>query len=131
LKGEPMKDKLLRLDEIRKEITKLYTEKISLETEIGKYIKENGENWYIDLDEKYVVNAKEYVEKDINFEMLKEKYPDVYELGLITSFNLKTALNSIDYKLFNEILKDCSTFTTKYKVSKERKNGYGKKRYKR
>lgn len=126
-----MKDKLLRLDEVRKEITKLYTEKIALETEIGEYVKEHGENWHIDLDENYIVRVKEMVDKEIDYEMLKEKYPDVYELGLTTTFNLKTALNSIDYKLFNEILRDCSTYGKKYKVSKERKNGYGKKRYKR
>lgn len=125
-----MKDKLLRLDEVRKEITKLYTEKIGLENEIGEYVKEHGEDWYIDLDEKYIVNVKEYVEKEIDYEMLKEKYPDVYEMGLMTTFSLKTALNAIDYKLFNEILRDCSTIKKKYKVSKERKNGYAKKRYK-
>jgi len=126
-----MKDKLERLDEIRKQITKLYTEKKELEKEIVEEVKLTDSKWFMDLDDDYILRVKEFTEKEINYEMLKEKYPDIYELGLMTSFSLKTALNTIDYKLFNEILKECSTFSKGYKVSKERKNGYAKKRYKR
>ena len=123
--------KIIRLGEIRKEISKLYAEKSALESEVVDIVLELGEQKSSIQVEDYIANLLWVYEKKIDYEKLKEKYPDVYELGLITEFSAKQALKGIDRNLFNKILNDCIIARGKYEVKvKKGSSGknYGQKR---
>lgn len=119
-----MEKEIARLNEIREEIKKLYSEKKVLETKIVETLIVNKEK-VITFNQNEIITLSWVFDKKIDYEKLKTKYPDVYTLGIVPSFSAKQALLSLDSKTFNKILKDCTTSNPHYilKTKGNNKNG--------
>jgi predicted phage-related endonuclease len=123
-----VKEKIKRLNEIRQEISKLYKEKEELEQKVIDAMVELGDK-NIPFNDFEVLTLAWVFDKKIDYERLKALYPEVYELGLTTTFSTNQALRSMDTKFFNLILKDCLSqephYVVKYKPKKyqNRKKG--------
>ena len=116
--------KIERLEEIRKSINNLYQEKSEIEKDIIKELVELGDK-SIPLNDNQNLTLLWIYEKKIDYERLKEKYPNVYKLGLMTTFSSNQALRSMDKNLWEKILQDCLTVNPHYelrKTKKKRKN---------
>jgi len=118
---EQLKEKLTRLSEIRKSVSALYREKNELESEVVEHMVLNGIKT-LDLDEnKEVYGLKWIVENKIDYEKLERDYNEVYELGLQTCFSATKCLDSVNRKLFNEILNDCTIINNHYELKRGKK----------
>lgn len=122
-----MKEELKRLTEIRIEVKRLYGEKNRLETSVIDEVVKNGSEKIMMLNETEVLELVWVFDKRIDYDRLKLLYPEIYALGLETTFSANKALKSMDKKLFNLILNDCTTIDPHYKV-KYKSNKKGKKR---
>lgn len=111
-----MKEELKRLSEIRIEVKRLYGEKNRLETSVIDKVVESGSEKIMALNKNEVLELVWVFDKRIDYERLKLLYPEIYALGLETTFSANKALKSMDKKLFNLILNDCTTINPHYKV---------------
>lgn len=122
-----MKDTLKRLGEIRKSIKALYQEKSELESELIKGLLEKGEKSVMIAENEHL-DLVWVFDKKIDYDKLKASYPDIYELGLITSFSSKQALLSMDKELWGAVLRDCLTLDPHYEIKKRKKKGAWKRK---
>jgi predicted phage-related endonuclease len=122
-----MNGTLKRLGEIRKSIKALYQEKSELESELIKGLLEKGEKSVM-ITENEHLDLVWVFDKKIDYDRLKANYPDIYELGLITSFSSKQALLSMDKELWDAVLRDCLTLDPHYEVKKRKKKGTWKRK---
>jgi hypothetical protein len=111
---------LKRLAEIRQEITALYKEKYTLEQSlIDKMVASKEKTAELD-DGTYRYTLVWVYDKKIDYERFQRLYPDVYQLGLQTTFSMNTALRAIDSGLLEAIIKDCTTVNPHYKIKGKR-----------
>jgi hypothetical protein len=118
--NETILDKIKRLSEIRKEIQASYSELNELQKEIVKEIVESKqvENYKsIDISEEEHMDLVWAYEKRIDYDGLLKDHPEIYEIGLQTTWSKTQALNSIDSKtLLETILSGYTTVLGEYKV---------------
>jgi predicted phage-related endonuclease len=112
-------EELKELGKIQKDINKLYARKKDLEKKVIDKMVENKENG-TKYAENEVYTLVWVFDKKIDYEKMKSMYPDVYMLGLQTSFSATKALKSMDSRLFNAILRDCTTVEPHYELKKEK-----------
>ncbi len=120
-----MEQELKRLEEVRGEINKLYREKSELETKVIQHMITQGDKSVQTLDDKSILTLKWVYEKKIDYEKLEREYPDVYELGLLTTFSANKCILAMDRIIFNEILKECTIPNNHYELKKESVKKYG------
>ena len=113
-------EELKELGKIQKDINKLYARKKDLEQKVIDKMVENKENG-TKYAENEVYTLVWVFDKKIDYEKMKSMYPDVYMLGLQTSFSATKALNSMDSRLFNAILRDCTTVEPHYELKRRKK----------
>jgi predicted phage-related endonuclease len=116
-----MKERITRLVEIQEELSTLNRERESIVKSLAMEMYEFEGVMIEVLDDDYFAKVKTFLESQIDVKKLKEEYPDIYELGLITTFDIDTAIKGIDRKLFTEIIEHCSRYVRNYKVAKEKK----------
>lgn len=121
-----MKEQLNRLSEIRKELATIYGEKSRLEQEVIDELVELGQK-EIDVDDYNLATLKWVFDTKIDYERLKMLYPEIYEMGLQTTFSANRALKAVDKKLFKMILDDCRTVEPHYELIYTKKKGKWKK----
>ena len=123
-----MKKELERLTELRKQLRDIYAEKSELEKAIVAYAVGNDlQKGEMELNDQEVITFAWVFDKKIDYEKLMEQYPDIYELGLKTTFSASQAMLAMDKKLLRKILDDCSVSNPHYeakvvKKKKRRKN---------
>jgi hypothetical protein len=71
-------------------------------------------------DNGFVV-LKYYMEKVIDYNKLKLKYPEIYNYGLISTFSFKEASQFIDKTLAGQIIKDCIVRNPKFELHYKKK----------
>jgi len=115
-----MKELLKELQEINQKIKKIYAKKSVIEAKIIEIMVERKEKEVV-YNENEISTLVWVFDKKIDYEKLQKEYPQVYELGLYTSFSATRALKSMDSKLFNAILRDCTTVEPHYELKRKGK----------
>ncbi len=110
-----LKEKIDELLVLKEKVKQSYTRMNTLEKEIVEEMKESGFKSVSLSDEEKIVLTQVF-EKEIDYDKMLRDYPDVYELGLKTTFSRTQALNSCSATLLNKIIKDCSKITSNYKI---------------
>jgi len=110
-----MKNKLNELVEIQEQIKKLYVRKNELENDIKRLFNESGINT-LRINKNSVAVLKTMFEKQIDYDKLKEQYPEIYKQGLMTNFSISRALKSVDKKLLFEAIDNCKKTVKKEKL---------------
>lgn len=121
--------KVERLEELRKQVAKAYQEMADLKKEIVNDLIEAKEK-EVALSEYQVYTLIWAYDKQLDIEMLKEKYQDVYELGLMTTFSTERALKSVPQDVLKSVIRDCTTISPRY-ILKRKKGGIGGKELER
>lgn len=92
-----MKNKLNELVEIQEQIKKLYVRKNELENDIKTLFNESGINT-LRINKNSVAVLKTMFEKQIDYDKLKEQYPEIYKQGLMTNFSISRARINVEVK---------------------------------
>lgn len=113
--------KVEKLEELRKQVAKAYQEMADLKKEIVTDLIEAKEK-EVSLSDYQVYTLIWAYDKQLDIEMLKEKYLDVYELGLMTTFSTERALKTVPQDVLKSVIRDCTTISPRY-VLKRKKGG--------
>lgn len=110
-----LEEKIRKIEEIKNDITKNYVKLDELKKEVIKEMLEIEVKDF-KLDDQLRATIVWIVNKSIDYNKLMEKYPDIYELGLKTTFSATQALNSVSLQLLNKVLKDCTVNDMGYDI---------------
>lgn len=105
---------------IKKNVTKEYKEMSRLKKEIIEEMS-NLDIKDLELSKGLHAIVVSNYEKQIDYDKLFNTYPDIYVLGLRTTFSKKQALNSISSKVLSNVLKDCIKKENDYDIKFKRR----------
>mgnify|MGYP000929290900 CR=1 FL=1 len=124
-----LSEKVEKLKILKSQLKSLYLDKLSLEKDIVSQIEKSTDDELSILNHENTLEIALLSEKKVDYDKLKELYPNVYQWGLVPMFNYKKALLSFeDKKMFWKIMNDCKVDieTKKLKVKKNAKRTYKK-----
>lgn len=116
-------DKLVKeMSNKLQEIYKLYGELNVLENEfINRVRAKTIPKKNLSLNSDYDIVLKYYANRLIDYTKLERDYPEIYALGLISTFSVDELLKVIDKQTAFEIIRDVSIRNPKYVLRYERK----------
>lgn len=115
-----IKDKLEGIQEHRSNIRKEYSGINKLEGDIIQLMIENDLK-QIELGDKLYELMWIY-DKKIDYDKLKELYPDIYELGLQSTFSKKLLYLTVDEEYADKIINECTTMSPHYELRSRKNN---------
>lgn len=116
-----MEKKLEKYEQNRLKINEIYREQNKLEKDIIKHFLDNKEKFSeIELD-KHMMTLKWIYDKHIDYEKLEKLYPDIYVLGLETTFSKTRLLKVMDRKEAEIVLRECTYNSSHYKIKMSRR----------
>ena len=111
-----VENKLKEIQEHRANIRKEYSAINKLEGDIIQLMIENDLK-DIEVDNR-IYELMWVYDKKIDYELLEREYPEIYRLGLYTSFSKKLLYNSIDKSKADAIIRECTTLAPHYELKR-------------
>lgn len=107
---------------LKEEIKRKYVIMNGIEKEVIKQLVEGQEKDFPLSDELHATLVWT-IEKEIDYDKLRENHPEIYQMGLKTVFSQTQALNSVSRHLLAAVMKDCQKVSMGYKLKIKKKGG--------
>ena len=111
---------------VKNAIKQNFATKKQIENEIVGYVEQLKSEEDLECVSNIVEIATVF-EKRLDYNILKDRFPDVYKWGLVPRFDYKTAVKAFeDKRVFWQIINECKLPYEVKRVRPKRKNKYGR-----
>ena len=114
-----LEEKLKKIQSLKKEVTNKYIEINKIQKEVIEEMLDSKTK-SVEISKGLQAVLVSFIEKKIDYDKLTKDYPDIYVLGLKTTFSKKQALNCISSKVLESVLKDCIITEKSYDIKYKR-----------